>query len=124
MAIKHISVVSIPVTDQDRAKAFYEGTLGFTVLHDNQMSPEMRWLQLSPPGSDVSVALVNWMKEMLPGKFGGLVLEVDDIAATIADLRARGVEVNDADTTPWGLFATFEDPDTNALVLREAPKEG
>lgn len=123
MSIKHISVISIPVTDQDASLAFYRDTLGFTLIHDNQMSPDMRWLQLSPPGSDVSVALVTWMQEMLPGKFGGLVLETDDIAAQIADLRAKGIEVSDPDTTPWGLFAMFEDPDTNGLVLREAPAE-
>lgn len=118
MSITHINLLSVPVADQDRAKAFYVDTLGFDLLRDNQMGPAQRWVQVAPKGATTSITLVSWFDTMPAGSLRGLVLETDDLAADVATLAARGVEVSEIDEQPWGQFVTFADPDGNGIVLQ------
>ena len=121
MAITGISVVSIPVSDQDRARDFYVDTLGFELLADTPMGPGMRWVQVRPPDSATSLTLVTWFESMSPGSNRGLVVECDDIDGTYGDLGARGVPFDGPiETAPWGRFATFTDPDGNGIVLQQS----
>lgn len=120
MGIDKITVVSVPVTDQQRAKAFYVGTLGFDLIAEAPMGDGNDWVQVGPAGKEVSLTLVNWFPEMQPGSLHGLVVACDDIQATYDDLKARGVTFDGPpDKTPWGTFATLRDPDGNSLVLHE-----
>jgi catechol 2,3-dioxygenase-like lactoylglutathione lyase family enzyme len=121
MGITGISVVSVPVSDQDRARDFYVETLGFELLSDTPMGPTMRWVQVRPPGSPTSLTLVTWFETMQPGSNKGLVVECDDIDRTVEELRTRGVRFDGAiDEQPWGRFATFDDPDGNGIVLQQS----
>jgi catechol 2,3-dioxygenase-like lactoylglutathione lyase family enzyme len=119
---QEIRVVSVPVRDQDAAKAFYQNVLGFQLERDNPMGPDSRWIQLRPPGSEATIALVTWFKAMPPGSMQGLVLGVDDIAAYHAELTARGLSVTPIAEEPWGLYASFQDPDGNGWVLQQDPE--
>ena len=117
--INHIDIVSIPVSDQDRAKAFYRDVLGFEELADNRMMPGMRWVQLGPRGTTTSVTLVTWFDSMPAGSLRGLVLNTDDIDAAADDLRTKGVRTSPIESQPWARFVTFSDPDGNGLVLQQ-----
>lgn len=120
MGITKITVVSVPVTDQQRAKAFYVGTLGFDLITEAPMGDGNDWVQVGPAGTEVSLTLVNWFPEMQPGSLQGLVVACDDIQATYDDLKGKGVTFDGPpDKTPWGIFATLRDPDGNSLVLHE-----
>lgn len=124
MAIKNIQVVSVPVSDQDRAKAFYSDVLGFDVLQDMQMDENSRWIQLQPPGSEASITLVTWFPSMPAGALKGLVFDVDDMETTIAQIAAKGFTIEaEIDSQPWGRFVSFDDPDGNGIILRQ-PVEG
>lgn len=112
-----IDVVSIPVSDQDRAKTFYADVLGFEVVRDNAFGNGQRWVQLRPPGGEASITLVTWFEGMRPGAVQGLVLQVEDIERLQADLKERGLEIGEVETQPWGRFAAFRDPDGNGWVL-------
>jgi catechol 2,3-dioxygenase-like lactoylglutathione lyase family enzyme len=112
-----IEIVSIPVTDQDRAKAFYAEALGFEVVADQPFGEDQRWVQLLPPGGGATITLTTWFDDYAPGTVRGLLLKVDDIRSAIADLRAQGVTVEDPYETPWGWFAGFADPDGNRWSL-------
>ena len=120
MALQGITVVSIPVLDQNRAKRFYADRLGFDVVLEAEFAHGMRWVEVRPPMGGVSIALVTWFDRMPPGSVQGLVLASDDVRSDQNVLRWRGVrfgqEVEDA---PWGSFTTFEDPDGNSWVLQE-----
>jgi predicted enzyme related to lactoylglutathione lyase len=114
-----ISFVSIPVTDQDRAKRFYCDQLGFACGADQEFAPGRRWIDLEPPGGGAGITLVTWLEGMPAGSVQGLVLAVDDIDATYAELAARGLAFDGGiDDTPYGRFASFTDPDGNGWVLR------
>jgi len=117
--VQQIKITSVPVSDQDRAKAFYTDVLGLSLLQDVQMGPEMRWVQVAPTGSDSSLTLVTWFPSMPAGSIRGLVLGVADIDATAADLRAAGLDVPDVEEAPWGRFVQIADPDGNGLVLQQ-----
>ena len=120
MAINKVQVVSVPVSDPDRAKDFYVNVLGMEVLQDMPMSDSMRWIQVSPSGSEASIALVTWFPTMPPGSLQGLVLETSDMEATIAEIAERGFVIEgDIDEQPWGRFVMFNDPDGNGIVLRQ-----
>lgn len=122
MTLTNIEIVSVPVTDQDRAKAFYVDAVGFELLRDNPMGDEQRWVQLGPPGSPISITLVTWFEKMPAGTVQGLVLASDDIHGDYAALDARGVSFDGPiQDQPWGSFATFSDPDGNGWVLQGAP---
>ena len=118
MAITHIQLLSVPVSDQERAKDFYVNTLGFDLVSDNAMGPEQRWIQVRPKGSQTSITLVDWFETMPPGSLKGLVVETDDLAGDIAALAARGLVTGEIQQAPWGGFVTFEDPDGNGIVLQ------
>jgi catechol 2,3-dioxygenase-like lactoylglutathione lyase family enzyme len=119
MTITHVQLFSLPVTDQDRARDFYLDTLGFELLADTSMGPDMRWVQVRPPGSQASITLVTWFPTMPPGAVKGTVLETDDLDSDVAALRARGVSIEGGiQEAPWGRFVTFDDPDGNGLVLQ------
>jgi catechol 2,3-dioxygenase-like lactoylglutathione lyase family enzyme len=121
MAITNLEVISVPVSDQDRAKAFYADQLGFTEQLDSSFGQGMRWVMLRPPGASTSITLVTWFAEMPAGSLRGAVLACDDIARTVDELAARGVafaeqEIQEA---PWGRWKTFTDPDGNGWVLQQ-----
>jgi catechol 2,3-dioxygenase-like lactoylglutathione lyase family enzyme len=119
MSISHVQVVSVPVSDQDRAKAFYVDTLGLRLVSDQQLSPEMRWVMVSPPGG-AALTLVTWFPTMPAGSLKGLVLETSDLDVDASNLATWGVAVSDAQAAPWGRFVTFDDPDGNGIVLQES----
>ena len=118
MAIRHIQVVSVPVSDQDRAREFYVDILGFTLLADRQFTPDMRWVMVAPPGGHTALTLVTWFPSMPPGSLKGTVLESDDLEADAAALAAKGVTASEIQDAPWGRFVTFDDPDGNGIVLQ------
>lgn len=111
-------VVSIPVSDVDRAKAFYADTLGFTLNIDNPVGDGMRWVQLTPPGGGASVAPITWNADDLPlGAIKEIYLRCDDSEGMVAALAGRGVQFTQAVfDTPFGTFARFNDPDGNRLL--------
>lgn len=118
MNITHIAIVSVPVADQQVAKAFYTETLGFTVVRDT-VEDEQRWVELAPPGAATTITLVTWFPQMSPGNLQGLVLDTDNIAQAYEELKARGVEILPIESDRWGQFARFTDPDGNGLVFRQ-----
>ena len=115
--MKAIEVISVPVTDQQTAKEFYQ-KIGFQVIVEAPMGDGNTWVQLGLPGQATSISLVNWFNKMPAGMLQGMVLGTDNIEEEVADLKAKGIDVNDIDVTPWGLFASFNDPDGNGLILR------
>ena len=125
MTIKKIQVVSIPVSDQDRAKEFYTGVLGMEVLQDMRMDENSRWIQLQPRGGEASLTLVTWFPSMPAGSLNGLVLETDDLEGTIAEMASKGFTIDaEIDAQPWGRFVSFDDPDGNGIVLRQPVADG
>jgi predicted enzyme related to lactoylglutathione lyase len=119
MAITQLQLVSLPVADQDRAKAFYVDMLGFELVNDMAMGPGQRWVQVRPPGAQTSVTLVTWFDSMPPGSVKGTVVETDDLDADLAAIRSRGVDIaGGIQESPWGRYVTFDDPDGNGLVLQ------
>jgi predicted enzyme related to lactoylglutathione lyase len=119
-----LELVAVPVSDVDRAKAFYADHVGFTVDHDHRVSDQIRFVQLTPPGSACSIALGTGLVETAPGSAQGLQLVVPDIEAARAELVARGVEVGDIQRMPWGAFVFFSDPDGNGWAVQELPSAG
>ena len=120
-----LELVQVPVSDVDRAKAFYTEQAGFTADHDHQVSDEMRFVQLTPPGSACSIAIGTGLGgEMQPGSAQGLQLVVTDINAARAELVARGVEVGEVQEFPWGSFLFFSDPDGNGWAVQAIPARG
>jgi catechol 2,3-dioxygenase-like lactoylglutathione lyase family enzyme len=118
--ITHLRLVSIPVADVDRAKAFYVEKAGFNADHDHQVNEEIRFVQLTPPGSACSIALGTGLGvDMAPGSVQGLQLVVADADAARAELAGRGVEVSDVHDFPWGRFVYFKDPDGNGWNVQE-----
>jgi predicted enzyme related to lactoylglutathione lyase len=113
-----IELVQIPVSDIDRAKAFYVEKVGFTADHDHQVTDELRFVQLTPPGSACSIALTSGAHHMKPGSITGLQMVVDDAQASREELADRGVEVSDIQEFPWGSFVFFNDPDGNGWALQ------
>src|SRR2546429_5236812 len=105
-----LELVTVPVSDVDRAKAFYTEQAGFSADHDHAVSDEIRFVQLTPPGSACSIAIGTGLTEMPPGSVHGLQLVVPDIEAARAELLERGVEVGEVQEFPWGSFVFFSDP--------------
>jgi catechol 2,3-dioxygenase-like lactoylglutathione lyase family enzyme len=119
-----LEVVHVPVTDVDRAKAFYTEQIGFNADHDHQVNEELRFVQLTPPGSACSIAIGTGLTKMEPGSLEGLMMVVADVQAARDELRRRGVEVSEIDVQPWGSFVYFSDPDGNSWVLQQLPDRG
>jgi catechol 2,3-dioxygenase-like lactoylglutathione lyase family enzyme len=116
-----IELVAIPVTDVDRAKAFYVDQVGFNDDHDYQVTEDLRFVQLTPPGSACSVVLGTGITDMPPGSQRGVQMVVADVAAVRDSLLAHGVEASDIDVQPWGSFVKFADPDGNTWALQQLP---
>ena len=122
MALTNLSVISVPVSDQDRAKSFYAGQLGFAVELDSSFADaQLRWVMLRPPGSGTAITLVTWFETMPPGSLKGSVLACDDLEKTLEELTARGVTFaeDEIQEAPWGRWKTFDDPDGNSWVLQQ-----
>jgi predicted enzyme related to lactoylglutathione lyase len=113
-----LELIAVPVSDVDRAKAFYVDQAGFNADHDHQVSDELRFVQLTPPGSACSITIGTGITDATPGSVRGLQLVVDDADAARADLSARGVDVSDVQEFPWGRFVYFSDPDGNAWAVQ------
>jgi catechol 2,3-dioxygenase-like lactoylglutathione lyase family enzyme len=116
-----IELVAIPVTDVDRAKAFYVDQVGFNADHDIQVNDNLRFVQLTPPGSACSVVLGTGITEMAPGSQRGVQIVIADADAAREQLVSKGVEASDVDEQPWGRFVYFADPDGNTWSLQEIP---
>jgi catechol 2,3-dioxygenase-like lactoylglutathione lyase family enzyme len=121
VAIQDVKVISVPVSDQERAKAFYVDRLGFELTRDDDSVPGIRWLQVTPREGAVSLTLVTWFETMPPGSLRGLVLGSQDLERDCERLRAQGVEFDQpVHEQPWGKEAVVRDPDGNRLVLQQA----
>ena len=117
-----LELVAIPVSDVDRAKVFYTEQVGFNADHDHTVSDEVRFVQLTPPGSACSIALGKGLVDTPPGSVQGMQLVVADADAARAELVGRGVEASDVQEFPWGRFVFFKDPDGNGWAVQEIPK--
>jgi predicted enzyme related to lactoylglutathione lyase len=116
-----LELVAIPVSDVDRAKAFYTEKAGFNADHDHTVSDEIRFVQLTPPGSACSIALGKGIVDTPPGSVQGMQMVVPDIEEARAELVERGVEVSDVQSFPWGSFVFFSDPDGNGWAVQQLP---
>lgn len=121
MSIHSFEILSVPVSDPQRAKAFFRDVLGFELIRESPMGPGMTWIQLAPPGQGVTIALVTWFEQMKPGGLQGVMVNTDDIDAEHARLRGLGVAIGDIGSEPWGRYAMFQDPDGNGWILRQPP---
>jgi predicted enzyme related to lactoylglutathione lyase len=121
MAIHSFEILSVPVSDQQRAKSFYLDVLGFALIRDERMGPGMNWIQLAPRGQSVTIALVTWFEQMKPGGLQGVMVNTEDIEAEHALLRRRGLKIGEIKEEPWGRYAMFTDPDGNGWILRQPP---
>jgi len=119
-----LELVPVPVTDVDRAKAFYTEKAGFNADHDHLVSEDLRFVQLTPPGSACSIAIGKGLVHTPPGSAQGLQLVVQDIEAAHDDLAGRGVDVSDVQDFPWGRFVFFEDPDGNSWSVQQIVRPG
>ncbi len=116
-----LEVVFVPVTDVDRAKAFYVDQVGFNADHDVQVNPELRFVQLTPPGSACSVAMGTGITQMPPGTQQSVMMVIEDVKAAREQLIGNGVNASEIDVQPWGSFVTFADPDGNTWALQQLP---
>jgi predicted enzyme related to lactoylglutathione lyase len=114
----------VPVSDVDRAKAFYTERVGFNADHDHRVSDSIRFVQLTPPGSACSIAIGSGLVETPPGSAQGLQLVVEDVEAARAELLERGVEVSEVQDFPWGSFVFFSDPDGNGWSVQQIQPRG
>lgn len=118
--VKSVAVVSIPVSDQDRARSFYVDTLGLELVRDDSSVPGMRWIQVAPPGGGTQLTLVTWFESMPAGSLRGLVLRISDLQGSYEALVKKGVVFEGPPTQqPWGIETVVHDPDGNAIVLQE-----
>ena len=116
-----LELVAVPVSDVDRAKAFYVDRVGFNADHDHRVSDELRFVQLTPPGSACSIALGMGITDALPGSVAGLQLVVDDVVSAREQLIERGVDASEVEHLPWGSFVFFRDPDGNRWSVQQLP---
>jgi predicted enzyme related to lactoylglutathione lyase len=116
-----LELIAVPVSDVERAKAFYTDQAGFNADQDHQVGPELRFVQLTPPGSACSIAIGTGITDAAPGSVRGLQLVVSDVHAARAELLERGVAVGEVQVFPWGSFVFFSDPDGNAWSVQQLP---
>jgi len=116
-----LELVNVPVSDVDRAKSFYSDQVGFTLDHDHTVTDDLRFVQLTPPGSACSISIGTGLTESAPGSVAGLQLVVDDIEVARAELVCRGVDASEVQVFPWGSFVFFSDPDGNAWSVQQLP---
>jgi predicted enzyme related to lactoylglutathione lyase len=121
LAVQEVKVVSVPVSDQERAKAFYVDQLGCELTRDEDSVPGIRWIQVTPRGASTSLTLVTWFDTMPPGSLQGLVLGSNDLESDCDRLARAGVEFDrPLEEQPWGEEAVIRDPDGNRIVLQQA----
>jgi predicted enzyme related to lactoylglutathione lyase len=118
-----IELVFIPVTDVDRAKAFYVDQVGFHADHDERPNDQVRYVQLTPPGSACSIAMGIGVTQMPPGSQRGIQVVVPDVAVARQHLLDNGVAATEINVQPWGSFVSFDDPDGNGWILQEMPPD-
>jgi catechol 2,3-dioxygenase-like lactoylglutathione lyase family enzyme len=116
-----LELVAVPVSDVDRAKAFYTEKIGFHADHDHQVREDLRFVQLTPPGSACSIVIGEGITTMQPGSLEGLLMVVSDVKAVREELIQRGVDISEIDVQPWASFAYFRDPDGNSWSLQQIP---
>jgi catechol 2,3-dioxygenase-like lactoylglutathione lyase family enzyme len=119
-----LELVMVPVSDVDRAKSFYTEKVGFNADYDHTVNPELRFVQLTPPGSACSIAIGTGLSKAAPGSIDALQMVVADIEAAHAELTRRGAEVSDIQDLDWGRFVYFSDPDGNRWAIQQLPKRG
>ncbi len=119
-----LELIIVPVSDVDRAKAFYTDKIGFHADFDQQVHENLRFVQLTPPGSACSIAFGVGISPMQPGSLKGLQMVVSDVRAIREELATRGVDISEIDVQDWGDFAYFSDPDGNSWSLQQIPKRG
>ncbi len=119
-----LELVAVPVSDVDRAKAFYAEKVGFNADHDQQVNATLRFVQLTPPGSACSIYIGTGLTNMKPGLIEGLQMVVPDIEKAHDQLAQRGVDVSDIQDLAWGRFVYFSDPDGNKWAVQQLPKRG
>ena len=117
-----LELVAVPVTDVDRAKAFYVDQVGFHLDHDHQVNDQLRFVQLTPPGSACSIVMGVGITEMAPGSQKGLQMVIEDAEALKDELRGRVVETSDVQVMDWASFVFFSDPDGNTWSLQQLPE--
>ena len=117
-----IELVIVPVADVDRSRAFYGDTLGWPVDHDQTVDENIRFVQVTPPGSACSIAFGRGLSQMAPGSLKALQVVVASADEALADLRARGVDAQGVDDQPWGRFVYFSDPDGTTWTVQELPE--
>lgn len=115
-----LELVAVPVSDVDKAKAFYTEQAGFNADHDFTVSEDIRFVQLTPPGSACSIAIGKGIVDSAPGSSQGIQVVVTDVDAARAELAGRGVDVSDVQVFPWGRFVFFNDPDGNKWSVQES----
>jgi catechol 2,3-dioxygenase-like lactoylglutathione lyase family enzyme len=116
-----LELIGVPVSDVDRAKAFYVDQAGFLLDHDHTVSDDIRFVQLTPPGSACSIAIGKGLTQLAPGTLDNLQVVVSDIHQARAELAGRGVEVSEVEVLPWGSFVSFPDPDRNQWAVQQVP---
>jgi predicted enzyme related to lactoylglutathione lyase len=114
-----LELVAIPVSDVDRAKAFYVEQAGFNADHDHRVSDDLRFVQLTPPGSACSITIGEGITDVAPGSVKGMQMVVEDIEAAHAELTGRGMDVGEIQDLPWGSFVFFSDPDGNGWAVQQ-----
>jgi catechol 2,3-dioxygenase-like lactoylglutathione lyase family enzyme len=119
-----LELVCVPVTDVDRAKAFYVDQVGFVADHDQRVNESLRFVQLTPPGSGCSICIGEGLTTMTPGSLEGLQLVVDDADAARAAFASRGLDVGAVQELPWGRFVYFKDPDGNSWNVQQIVRPG
>jgi catechol 2,3-dioxygenase-like lactoylglutathione lyase family enzyme len=117
-----LELVAVPVADVDRAIAFYRDQVGFHLDHDHKVNDQLRFVQLTPPGSACSIVTGVGVTEMPPGSQKGLQVVVEDATAVMTELRSRGVQTSDVQVMPWGSFVFFSDPDGNSWSIQQMPE--
>ena len=116
-----LELVAVPVSDDDRAIKFYTDQVGFHLDHDQQVSDDLRFIQLTPSGSACSIVIGKGITDMKPGSQKGLQMVIKDAQKAHNELASRGVEVSDVEVMPWGSFVFFSDPDGNKWALQQLP---
>jgi len=124
MATMKLELVIVPVSDVDRAKAFYTDKIGFHADYDVQVREGLRFVQLTPPGSACSIAIGVGLTTMKPGSIEGLQMVVSDVRAVREELLGRGADISEVDVQDWGHFVYFSDPDGNRWSLQQLPQRG
>ncbi|HEY1295963.1 MAG TPA: glyoxalase superfamily protein [Chloroflexota bacterium] len=117
-----LELVTLPVSDVDRAKSFYADKVGFHVDHDHTVNADIRFVQLTPPGSACSIAVGRGLSTAAPGSVEGMQIVVSDIEAAHAELSGRGVDVSPVQNFDWGRFVFFSDPDGNKWAIQQLPE--